>query len=346
MKRRLLDWIACPACGEANLHLEPRRVERRKAFAGHWEPDEVVPGLDDGHVEEIIEGELRCPGCNARYPVEEGIPRLMTAASAAGPATGHRWTQFDNAVPEFEKNFLDIAQPLEPTDFTGKLVLDAGCGFGRHALFATRYGAEVVAIDSSAEAVASCQANMGEVVRGHVIQGDIDRPPLKRGIFDLVFSYGVLQHVHDARATFGLLGELVKPNGRLSLWVYGPRQGVTRIATGALRGATAAMSPDQLHRFSQAVAGGLRVFSHTPYRVLSPLPPFGWLLSHLPVHDHHRWPFDVVVADVYDRLRVPVTGYFTGEEVERWFAEAGYADIKVSRRLTNTESFRGLGTRR
>ena len=118
------------------------------------------------------------------------------------------------------------------------------------------------------------------------------------------------------------------------------------LATGALRGAAAAMTPEQLHTFSRVIATGLRVFSHTPYRFLSPVPPFGWLLSALPVHDHHKWPFDVVVADIYDRLRVPVTGTFTGEQVERWYAEAGYADIRVSRRLANTESFRGLGSRR
>jgi SAM-dependent methyltransferase len=345
MKRRLLDWLACPACGEGDLNLSVSRSEKRKVYAGHWEADEVVPGLEGGAIEEIIEGSLRCRGCGANYAVTEGIPRML-AGSAEGPSTGHRWTQFAEAVPEFEKNFLDIASPLTPSEFTGRLVLDAGCGFGRHALFATRYGAEVVAIDSSAEAVASCVANLGDAVRGHVVQGDVDRPPFKRGLFDLVFSYGVLHHVRNAQATFATLGELVRPGGRLSIWVYGPRQGLTRIATGALRGAASAMTPEQLHRVSQGIASGLRVFSHTPYRFLSPVPPFGWLLSHLPVHDHHRWPFDVVVADVYDRLRVPVTGYFRGEEIERWYAEAGYADIKVSRRVANTESFRGLGTRR
>lgn len=346
MKRRCLDWLACPACGDPTLLLEVRSAERRRAYAGHWEPGEDVPGGAPGSVEEIIEGTLTCRGCGAKYPILEGIPRMMTADSAAGAATGHTWTEFDQAVPEFEKNFLDLASPLGPNDFTGKLVLDAGCGFGRHARFAARYGAELVAIDNSAEAVASCQANLGESVRAHVIQGDIERPPFRRGLFDLVYSYGVLHHVRDAKATFRTLGELVHPGGRLSIWVYGPRQGTTRVATGALRGAAAAMTPEQLHSFSRLIARGLRVFSHTPYRVLSPIPPFGFLLSHLPVHDHHRWPFDVVVADIYDRLRVPVTGYYTGEELEGWYAEAGYADIRVSRRVANTESFRGLGTRR
>lgn len=342
MKRRLLDWLACPACGEPSLALDAVRVEPVAVYAAHWEPDEVVPGLRDGKIEEIVEGTLRCPACAARYPITDGIPRMMTPGSEAGVATGHKWTQFQRAVPEFEKNFLDIASPLTPGDFTGKLVLDAGCGFGRHALFAARYGAEVVAIDNSADAVASCKENVGGNVRAHVIQGDVERPPLRRGAFELVFSYGVLHHVRDAQAAFRTLGELVAPGGRLSIWVYGPRQGTMRVATGALRGAAAAMTADQLHQFSQGVAAGLRAFSHTPYRFLSPVPPFGWVLSHLPVHDHHRWPFDVVVADIYDRLRVPVTGYYTGEELERWYAEAGYADIRVSRRVANTESFLSL----
>lgn len=346
MKRRLLDWLACPACSESDFSLTVARVEMRRSFVGHWEPGEVVPGLQDGKIEEIMEGTLKCGGCAAAYPITEGVPRLLAPGSEAGPATGHRWTEFENAVPEFEKNFLDISSPLVPSDFTGRLVLDAGCGFGRHALFAARYGAEVVAIDSSAEAIASCVANLGESSRAHVVQGDINRPPFRRGIFQLVFSYGVLHHVRDAKATFATLGELVEPGGRLSIWVYGPRQGITRVATGALRGAAAAMTPEQLHDFSRVIASGLRIFSHTPYRFMSPIPPFGWILSHLPVHDHHRWPFDVVVADIYDRLRVPVTGYFRGEEIERWFAESGYADIHVTRRVTNTESFRGLGTRR
>ncbi len=295
---------------------------------------------------EVIEGTLTCRGCSAQYAIAGGVPRMLPVGVASGPGTGHRWTEFAEAVPQYEANFLDIAAPLVPADFTGRLVLDAGAGFGRHAFFAARYGADVVALDSSSEAVASAYQNLRSNVRAHVIQGDITRPPLRRNIFDLVYSFGVLHHLENARATFGILTELVRPGGRLSIWAYGPRQGLTRIVSGALRGATAQMSADQLHLVSRGISSGLRVFSHTPYRWLGPVPVVGGILSHLPVHDHHQWPFDVVVADVYDRLRIPVTGYFPGEEIERWYAEGGFADIHVSRRVRNTESFRGLGVRR
>lgn len=339
MKLRLVDWLACPACG-GDLKLKITRSEKHPSWAAHWEPGERREEV------EVLEGTLRCLSCDAEYPITEGIPRLLPPGVAAGPGTGHRWTQFETAVPQFEENFQDLCAPLKAPDFAGKLVLDAGCGFGRHTYFASRYGAEVVAMDHSTEAVASAVKNLGDQLRTHVVQGDIHHPPFKRSTFDIVYSFGVLHHLDDAQKAFRTLNELVKPLGRLSLWVYGPRQGFTRIVTGALRGATSQMTPDQLHNFSRVIAGGLRLFSHAPYVYLGAVPGMKGVVSHLPVHDHHRWPFGVVVADVYDRLRVPVTGYFTGEELERWYAEAGYADIQVSRRVRNNESFRATGTRR
>ena len=52
------------------------------------------------------------------------------------------------------------------------------------------------------------------------------------------------------------------------------------------------------------------------------------------------------MADVYDRLRIPVKHWFTKEELEAWYADNGFADVHVTRRVRNNETFRALGTRR
>ena len=88
------------------------------------------------------------------------------------------------------------------------------------------------------------------------------------------------------------------------------------------------------------------MFSHTPYRMLRHVPLAREVVTRLPVHDHHQWPFDVVVADVYDRLRFPVYQWFKGEELERMFSDDGYADVTVTRRVRNNETFRATGIRR
>lgn len=349
MKHELLQWLACPACAGAPFELEVTRSTEVEAWHAHV-PSGVParPGLDlsKRKVVDILDGRLTCPACGASYPIAGGIPRLMVDGVGTRPASAHTWTTFDRAEPVWERNFLSLVAPLEPQDFLGKLVLDAGCGYGRNAWLAARWGAEVVAMDSASEALDACRRNTQGQFGVHVIQGDILRPPLRQSCFDLIYCLGVLHHMERARHGFRQLGGLLQTGGRLSVWMYGPRQGFASAVNRGLRVVTTRLEADQLHQLSRVVAGGLRVFSHTPYRALRPLPLLRGVVTHLPVHDHHKWPFPVVVADVYDRLRIPVTILVTGEELERWFFEERYADIEVTRRVRNNETFLGTGVRR
>jgi SAM-dependent methyltransferase len=349
MKDVLLQWLACPACAGAPFELEVTRSSEVDAWHAHVPPgDPPRQGVDlrKRKATEILDGSLTCPACGACYPIAGGIPRLMLEGSGERPASAHTWTTFDRAEPVWERNFLSHIAPLGREDFLGELVLDAGCGYGRHAWLAARWGAEVVALDSAPEAVDACRRNTQGLFGVHVVQGDIHHPPLRQSCFDLVYCLGVLHHMERARLGFRQLGGLLKTGGRLSVWMYGPRQGFASAVNRGLRVATTRMEAEQLHGLSRAIAGGLRVFSHTPYRLLGPVPVLRDLVTHLPVHDHHKWPFTVVVADVYDRLRIPVTILVTGEELERWFFEERYADIEVTRRVRNNESFLGTGVRR
>jgi len=349
VRYRLLEWLACPACRHENLELETVRTEELATYhASHGAAEREQPGLDHDRrkLVDIQEGALHCPQCQGVYPIVDGIPRMLLEGADTGPASGHRWTRFDGREPEYEKNFTDMVLPMTPRDYLGITVLDAGCGYGRTAFFAARYGAEVVALDLSPDAVASARDNCASMPRVHVVQGDLYDPPLKANGFDLVSCLGVLHHLERPREAFELLARRVRSGGSLQTWVYGPRAGTVAAATRALRGAATTMDDETLHGVSRGISSALRLFSHTPTRLLHHTPVFKDLVTHLPAHDHHKWPFDVVVADVFDRLRVPVPHYMTGEELERWYADQGFADIQVSRRVRNTESFRGLGVRR
>src|SRR5262249_44432837 len=53
-----------------------------------------------------------------------------------------------------------------------------------------------------------------------ILRGDLLRPPLAEGSFDLIYSIGVLDHTPDPRRAFLALARLLRPRGRISIWVY------------------------------------------------------------------------------------------------------------------------------
>ena len=89
-----------------------------------------------------------CPSCKRAYPNVKGIARFVDAQHYAA-SFGYQWhryqkTQLDHdELRESERHFLHETA-LRPEDLKGKLVLDVGCGMGRFAEVATRWGARVV----------------------------------------------------------------------------------------------------------------------------------------------------------------------------------------------------------
>ena len=345
LKYALLKWLACPSCQGTDLRLETKKKTRVPCWRGQL-PD-GTPGFDPetNTLEEVIQGELTCGDCGSHYPIEGGIPRMVRSPSSV-PHSAHSTTLFDADTPQWEEAFLDFAQPLKPADFVGKLALDVGCGFGRGLFYAARYGAEVVGIDLDPRVLATAQKNTADRASVHLVQGDAQHPPLRSDIFDLVYAFGLLHHLADPSHAFRACANLTKHGGRFSLWVYGPRQGTSAAVSALLRGMTGDMATSELLNVSRLIATGLRATSHTPYRALRHIPGLKPIVSHLPLHDHHRWPYDIVVADIYDRLRIPVTHTFTPEELEARYVDEGFLDVQTSRRVRNTESYRATGIRR
>ncbi len=114
----------------------------------------------------------------------------------------------------------------------GDLVLDLGCGVGRHAFEAARRGASVGALDAGPEEVAQVRGTfaamieMGEMEPGHpatAVQGDALRLPFADGTFDRVIASEVLEHIPDDSAAMRELSRVLRPGGSMAVTV--PRCG-------------------------------------------------------------------------------------------------------------------------
>ena len=115
----------------------------------------------------------------------------------------------------------------------GDLLLDMGCGFGRHAYQAARLGAEVVALDAGADEIAGvantvqAMVEAGELELGAPIaalRGDAFALPFADGTFDRIIASEILEHLPADTVAMAELSRVLKPGGTIAITVprFGP----------------------------------------------------------------------------------------------------------------------------
>ena len=141
-------------------------------------------------------------------------------------AFGKNWASYAKLVTDAQLDAaISCLRRLAGGDLAGKRFLDIGCGSGVHALAALRLGArEVVALDIDPDSVATTrqvlQANAGgqswSAMEGSVFQLPAD----SLGLFDVVYSWGVLHHTGDMYRALRAAAALVAPNGQFLFALY------------------------------------------------------------------------------------------------------------------------------
>jgi SAM-dependent methyltransferase len=106
----------------------------------------------------------------------------------------------------------------------GDLLLDAGCGEGRHCFGALERGARVVGLDLDRDslrlpgrALARRAAELGSL--GAMLQGNAFALPFADATFDRVICAEVMEHVHDFRGAARELARVTRPGGRLAITI-------------------------------------------------------------------------------------------------------------------------------
>ncbi len=106
----------------------------------------------------------------------------------------------------------------------GDLVLDAGCGEGRHCFGALERGARVVGLDLDRPSLdrgsGPLRARAKELGSfGVMIHGNAFRLPFRDETFDKVICTEVMEHVHDWRGAARELARVVRPDGKVAITI-------------------------------------------------------------------------------------------------------------------------------
>ena len=271
---------------------------------------------------------LVCHNCNRRYPLTGGIYRFVDVQHYAG-SFGFQWklyarTQLDDANSQRSEGAFRRRTGFRPEDLAGKLVLDVGCGMGRFAEVATRWGAHVAGIDLSLAAEVAAR-NLSDRP-ATILQADVFHLPFAPESFDYIYSIGVLHHTPNCEQAFKALPGLLKPGGRIAIWLY---SGYNRWyhMSDVYRKLTRRMSPEALHKLCHVVIPlywihqGLR---RTPLVGKPAAGALAWLIP-MSFNKDATWR----VLDTFDWYSPWYQSKHTYEEVFRWFEDCGLEDLRV-----------------
>ncbi len=242
-------------------------------------------------------------------------------------AYGLQWNRFRIIRQEEDRATFRNRTRLNPEDLADKIVLDAGCGMGRYLRIAGESSAKrIVGVDLS-QAVRAARDVTRDLPNVSVIRGDLLRLPFASGSFDLIYSLGVIDHTPDPRASFLELARLLKPGGRIAIWVYPRERAIVEWIMNAQRAISTRMPLGVLEPLCRLSApiGALKQRLMSSRR---------WLIQRLGVAVHlatigvsmHPDP-EVRVCDTLDWYAPKYLTRHTLDEVAGWFVDAELTSV-------------------
>ncbi len=128
--------------------------------------------------------------------------------------------RYDITSDSYDEQYAEEQQrkylkAIKNVDVAGKSVLDVGCGSGLFFEEVASKAEIVVGVDVSHKLLLKAKKNANVYKNTFVLQADADHLPFKKGFFDAVFSFTVLQNMPKPAETLSELKQVSKLGGSL-----------------------------------------------------------------------------------------------------------------------------------
>lgn len=250
MQEKILQWLCCPINKKkleliifekkvkeySDKHIEEYYNALLKSETGWIYP--VVNGIPRMQLDAFLEYEDFLINFYKDYKEEKDnlikhygrfIDNVIVKTHKTKKSFGMEWSIFKYETDTTwgwnketrKKRFLDEIQ-IEPSQLKGKILIDIGCGNGVLTSALAEYGMETIGFDVSPSVEAAYINNKNP--NTHFLQADLQNPPFHVKSFDIIYSSGVIHHTNNTELSFSCISTLVKPKGRLYVWLYKPEK--------------------------------------------------------------------------------------------------------------------------
>ncbi len=247
------------------------------------------------------------------YPIVDGIPRFVESQHLA--SFGFQWNRYEVAHADEDRATFEAKTGFRLAEMSGLKVLDAGCGGGRYCKIVAEAGADVYGADHS-NAVDKAKQLCEDQTNVRFVQADLKALPFEEESFDAVFSIGVMHHDTNTRDVFNAVAKMVKPGGRLAVWLYRRNQWWQEWINNRLRSRSTKLDNKRLERWARlgATFGGIPVINRTLNKVVN--------FSNHPDRENR-------ICDTYDWYAPAHQHHHTTEELTDWFQAAGFENLQI-----------------
>ena len=259
------------------------------------------------------DGDQLVDGANNQWPIVDGIARFVQSEHLE--SFGLQWNKYEVAHDDEDRATFAAKTGVSLEELDGMRVLDAGCGGGRYCKVVAEAGGNVFGADHT-DAVNKAAELCSHLDNVRLVQADLKQLPFEPASFDFAFSIGVMHHDADTRAVFDAVAKMVKPGGRYSVWLYRRNQWWQEVLNSTIRSRTTKWKPERLERWCKfgATLGGIPIVNRTLNKIIN--------FSAHPSYENR-------VCDTFDWWAPEYQHHHTVEELEGWFTDAGFSDLRV-----------------
>lgn len=193
----------------------------------------------------------------AEFASTKGVSERPVRDSSA--CTYDRWSQVYDVDANATRDLDALVLRARASEFTGRDVLELGCGTGKNTEWLALYAQQILALDFSEGMLERARGRLSEVTRVSFLLHDVRQPwPVEEASRDRILSNLVLENVQDLGPIFEQARRALRPGGAFLLSELHPFRQLQAAGASFVRPEDAQVEPVRafLHDVSEYVNAG------------------------------------------------------------------------------------------